>query len=78
MSHQAATDHGTVLEADQAALVVDPDGGFRLLLPHLPEDSAASLGHALIAAIAVKMNDPEWVEGLLEDLASACKEGRAH
>lgn len=78
MSHQAATDHGTVLQADQAALVVDPDGSFNLLLPDVPADSAASRGHALIAAIAVKLNDPEWVEGLLADLEAACDEAKAH
>lgn len=78
MSHQAATDHGTVLQSDQAALVVDPDGSFRLLLPNVPEDSDASLGHALITAIAVKMNDPEWVEGLLADLQAASNDLEAH
>ena len=78
MSHQAATDHGTVLQSDQAALVVDPDGRFHLLLPDVPEDSATSLSHALIAAIAVKMNDPEWIEGLLADLRAACNDNKAH
>ena len=80
MRHQATTDHGTVVRADQAALVVDPDGSFSLLLPDLPVDVEASLGHALIAAIAVKMNDPEWVEGMLADLQAANSnfKGRGH
>lgn len=71
MSQQAATDSGTVLKADQAALVVDPDGTFRLLLPDIPADAEASDGHALITAIAMKMDDPDWVAGLFAELAAA-------
>lgn len=78
MSHQAATDHGTVIQSDQAALVVDPDGSFRLLFPDIPVDAEASHGHALIAAIAMKMSDPEWVEGLIADLAAAVAKGKAN
>lgn len=73
MTHNAATDHGTVLEADQAALVVDADGSFRLLLPDMPEHSAAARGVVLIAAIAVKMADPAWIEEMLEVFAQAHK-----
>lgn len=80
MNHEAATDHGTLVRADQAALVVDPDGSFSLLLPDVPEDAEASLGHALITAIAVKMNDPKWVERMLADLQAASRKlkGRGH
>jgi hypothetical protein len=78
MNHQAATDHGTVLETDQAALIVDPDGSFRLLFPDIPESAEASRGHALIAAIAMKMSDPEWTSGLLADLAAAVAKGKAN
>ena len=78
MSHKIATDHGTVVRADQAALVVDPDGSFSLLLPDVPTDAEASLGHALITAIAVKMNDPEWVESMLADLQAASSKMKAH
>lgn len=78
MSHQAATDQGTVIEADQAALVVDADGSFRLLFPDIPAEAEASRGHAIIAAIAMKMSDPEWVEDLLADLAAAVAKGKAN
>jgi hypothetical protein len=77
MSHQAATDHGTVLAAEQAAVVVDPDGTFRLVFPDIEAEAEASHGHALIAAIAMKMSDPEWVEDLLEELAAAVAKGKA-
>lgn len=78
MTHQAATDHGTVVQADQAALIVDPDGSFRLLLPNAAPDSEASFGHALITAIAVKMNDPEWVEDLMAALEAAARALKVH
>lgn len=78
MNHQAATDQRTILEADQAALVVDPDGNFRVLFPDIPESADASRGHALIAAIAMKMSDPEWTSGLLADLAAAVAKGKAN
>lgn len=78
MTLQPATDHGTVLQADQAALVIDPDGSFRLVFPDIPADAIASDGHALIAAIAMKMSDPEWVEELLADLAVAVAAGKAN
>jgi hypothetical protein len=41
-----------------------PDRSFRLLLPGAPEESAASRGVVLIAAIAVKMSDPQWIEDI--------------
>jgi hypothetical protein len=44
MSHLAATDHGTIIQPDRAALVANPDGSFSLLLPDVPEDSEASEG----------------------------------
>jgi hypothetical protein len=47
------------------------DGCFRLLLPEIEAEAEASRGDALIAAIAMNMSDPEWVEDLLEDLAAA-------
>jgi hypothetical protein len=78
MTHQTATDHGTVVQADQAALIVDPDGSFRLLLPNVPADPDASFGHALITAMAVKLNDPEWVEDLLAALEAASNAEKVH
>jgi len=78
MTHQAATDHGTVLAPEQAALVVDPDGSFRLLLPNVAEGAEASDGHALITAIAMKLDDPEWAEGLFAELAAAVAKAKAN
>ena len=78
MKHSPATDHGTIVEADQAALVVDPDGSFRLLLPDVDPNSAASYGHTLIMAIAVQMNNHEWVADLMAALEAAASAARAH
>lgn len=71
MKHDATTETGTFIAGDHAALVIDPDGEFRLLLPNVPEDSAASLGHMLITAIAVKIMDPKWVDEIMQVLEDA-------
>ncbi|MBN8911253.1 MAG: hypothetical protein J0H65_04170 [Rhizobiales bacterium] len=78
MNQPAHSDHGTVLQNDQAALVINPDGSFALLLPHLSDEASASLGQALIVAIAVKLDDPEWVEETLAALDAAPKAPRKH
>lgn len=71
MSHDASTDHGTILRSDQSAVVLDADGSFRLLLAQGAEDAPASRGLLLITAIAVKLVDEEFQEELLEALVEA-------
>lgn len=74
MSHDASADHGTVLRPDQSALVLDPDGAFRLLLANEAEDAPASRGLVLLAAIAVKLNDQDFIDGLFEAVTEAHRE----
>jgi hypothetical protein len=71
MNDQASTDHGTVLRKDQAALIVNEDGSFGLLLPTAADDAPVSLGQKLLVAIAVRLDDPEWVEDMLAALDAA-------
>lgn len=71
MSHDASSDHGTVLRPDQSALVLDPDGGFRLVMAREAEDAPASRGLVLLTAIAVKLNDQAFIDELFEALTEA-------
>lgn len=55
---------GSHIRADQAAFVVDPDGRISVLLPSLDLDGEVSSGHRLLLALAIRMNDPEWLDEL--------------
>lgn len=59
------SDTGTVLAPDQAALVVDKDGELSLLFPDYGEDGEVPAMVVLLAAVAQKANDPEWVEAMI-------------
>lgn len=68
MSHEAHSDYGTVLRPDQFALVAGMDGGFSLLVPDLPEGTAVPRSVQLLAAIAAKIGDEEWIDDMIRDL----------
>jgi hypothetical protein len=68
MTQETHSDHGTVVRKDQAALVADPDGGVHVLMP---SSEVLTGGARLIAAIALRLSDREWVEELLEFLDNA-------
>jgi len=69
MYHEAHTDHGTVLRRDQFAIVANMDGSFSLYIPNLPDDTELPLNVRLLAAVAAKIDDEEWVADMLSDLA---------
>ena len=76
MDHQAHSDHGTVVHPDQAAFIANADGSFGLLLPNLPDGTPLTVGHQLIVAIAVRLDDPEWVEDMLAALDEARQDAK--
>ncbi|MFQ5984491.1 MAG: hypothetical protein ACE5LL_03120 [Alphaproteobacteria bacterium] len=65
--HEPATDHGTVLKPEEAALIVDVEGAPKLLLPHFDEEEDVPRLFLLLAAVSVKMADDEWVEEMIEE-----------
>lgn len=65
------SDTGTVLTPDQAALVVDKDGELSLLFPDLGEDAEMPAMMVLLAAVAQKAADPEWVDSMIQDFMGA-------
>ncbi len=52
---------------DEAALIIEPDGELRLILPEHLEDDEAHPFVALLAVVATKFGDPEWVAGMLKE-----------
>ncbi len=81
MKTEAHTDQGTVLRADQAALVFDMDGRMSLILPNVPEDMQLPASCRLMLAIAGRCDDPDWVAEMIEEgdrLMSGDDDGRRH
>lgn len=63
---EAHTDHGTVLEPDQATLVFDTNGRMSVVMPDLPDDAPVPEGWRLMLAIIQKCHDdPDWVAGMV-------------
>jgi hypothetical protein len=76
-NHQLAS-NDRIIEQDQAALVVRPDGCFRLLFPEVPGQTELSFEYALIVAIALKMDDPEWVEAMMSEFVASHPQAVSH
>jgi hypothetical protein len=67
MKIEAHTDRGTVLRADQAALVFDIDGRMSMVLPNVPEDTPVPASYRLMLAIAERCDDPDWIAEMIEE-----------
>ena len=52
---------GTLVEADEAALIVGEDGELRLILPDYEDDNDIPPGALLLAAVLVRSDDEDWV-----------------
>lgn len=78
MVNQAHADHGTVLRPDQAAFVVNADGGYSLLLPDLAEGEAYSAAQMLVVAFAARLEDEDFRQDMFEFLGDLHAEGRRH
>lgn len=73
--HIPHSDHGTVLQRDQAALIANPDGSLSLLMPDWAGDEVPSRSARLLIAMAVRADDPEWVEEMLDFLQEQKRRG---
>ena len=54
-------EEGTLVRANEAALVVDEDGELRLILPDYEDDNDIPQGALLLAAVLVRAEDEEWI-----------------
>ena len=60
-----SADHGTVLPAGSSALVVDEDGRLSLMLANYSEERSLPTMALLLAAVAIRSDDEDWVEETL-------------
>lgn len=65
MEHDASSDHGTVLSSRSSALVVDADGVMSLLLADYPDDAEIPLLVQVLAAVAIRSTDKDWIAEVL-------------
>jgi hypothetical protein len=61
MKKVASTDHGSVLSAGSSALVVDENGSLSLLLADYDDDAPVPVLVQLLAAVALRSEDEDWV-----------------
>ena len=67
-THQTVEDT-TVLAEDDAALVVSADGEISFVMPDYGEDEEVPPLVAALGLLAIKLQDEEFVEDLLSELA---------
>jgi hypothetical protein len=70
VSSEIYTDAGTVVRADQAALIFGEDGSMSMVVPNVLADAPVPALFRLMFAICMKCNDPEWIEEMIEDAES--------
>lgn len=70
-SIESHSDHGTVLQPDEAALVVSQDGEFQLLLPDYGDDVVVPDIIVALASISMKLDDPDWISSLIAEVFSS-------
>ena len=67
---KAASDYGTVLDSDQAAITWSPAEGFRLLFPNYADDSEVPEPVLALAALIVKLDDEIFLQELVDEFSS--------
>lgn len=67
MSSEIYTDAGTVVRADQAALIFGEDGSMSMVLPDVADDKPVPPLLRLMFAICRKCDDPEWIKEMIEE-----------
>ena len=68
MKTTANTDHGTVLPSGASALVVDEKGELAFMLAEYADDEHVPVMVQLLAAVAIRSDDEEWVAETLKVL----------
>jgi hypothetical protein len=71
VSSEIYTDTGTVVRADQAALIFGEDGSMSMVVPDVPADTPVPPLFRLMFAICRKCDDPDWIEEMIEELENA-------
>lgn len=58
----------TIVEPNEAALVVEEDGEFRLILPDYADDEDVPFPVSLLVAISLKLDDENWIAATMAAL----------
>ena len=58
----------TIIGPKKAALIVEEDGEFRLILPDYGDDADVPFQVSLLVAISVKLNDENWITATMAAL----------
>ena len=64
-------DEQTIIRPEEAALVVEESGEFRLVMPEFGDDEDVPPGVLLLAAISIKLDDDEWLDMTMSALEDA-------
>ena len=59
--------HGTVLDPEDSALVIDTNGQARLCMPDHSDDDEVLRHILFLTAVMMKLDDEAWVDGFIAD-----------
>ena len=66
--HSAYTDHGTILQPNETALVVNEDGNMWMYTRgDIEESEEVSRLEMFLAAVFMKCSDEEWMEEIIQE-----------
>jgi hypothetical protein len=51
-----------VIKPNEAGLIAEENGEFRLIMPEYLDDEDVPPAALLLAAISMKLSDPEWID----------------
>lgn len=69
MMHDAHSDHGTVVKPNEAALIVDAEGEFRMCMPEYGDEEEVPYAVMVLTAVWIKMrDDQQWALELAEEV----------
>ena len=60
--------NGTILEADDVALVIKSDGAATLCLPDYEDDDEVPRHTLFLVALMNKMKDEDWVDEIVSEI----------
>jgi len=59
---------GTILEADDVALVIKSDGAVTLCLPDYQDDDEVPRHTLFLVALMNKMEDEDWIDKIISEI----------
>ena len=63
---ESHTDHGTVLQPDEAVLVWSPTAGFKMHVPRYDDDEDVPKVVQFLAAVMMRAGEAEYIEDMVK------------